>query len=152
VATPITVVAALVLTACGFNAQTNQQYQPAVGANHHGAMNVLNALLVANSDKTASLSAHIVNNTATEQALSSVTVATLDGVALPVTSTKSMLPLPKGSGASVGVASDAGGFRIGSGAKAGYYVRVTFTFTDASPITIEAPVVARTAMYDSVPG
>ncbi|MCW2800836.1 MAG: hypothetical protein JWQ70_2308 [Aeromicrobium sp.] len=144
----------LALTACGFDDQTNQQYQPAAGANYRSStINVLNTLLVANDNKSATLSASIVNNTGSDQALTSVTIDSLDGnKSLPVRSTKILLPLPKGSAATLGQASDAGGFVVTQGAKPGYYVKVTLNFTDAAPVTIEAPVVARTPDYDFVTG
>jgi len=144
----------LALSACGFDDQTNQQYQPAAGANYRShTINVLNTLLVANDDKSATLSASIVNNSGSDQSLSSVTVDTLDGgKSLPVKSTKILLPLPKGSSATVGQASDAGGFVVTEGAKPGYYVKVTLNFTNAAPVTVEAPVVARTPDYDFVTG
>jgi hypothetical protein len=144
----------LALTACGFDDQTNQQYQPAAGANYRSStINVLNTLLVANDNKSATLSASIVNNTGSDQALTSVTIDSLDGnKSLPVRSTKILLPLPKGSAATLGQASDAGGFVVTQGANPGYYVKVTLNFTDAAPVTIEAPVVARTPDYDFVTG
>jgi hypothetical protein len=144
----------LALSACGFDDQTNQQYQPAAGANYRShTINVLNTLLVANANKSATLSASIVNNSGSDQSLSSVTVDTLDGgTSLPVKSTKILLPLPKGSSATLGQASDAGGFVITEGAKPGYYVKVTLNFTNAAPVTVEAPVVARTPDYDFVTG
>ena len=60
-ATALAMTAALTLGGCGtsFNAQTTHIYQPAVGANHHGEMDVLNTLLVANDDGSATLSAGI---------------------------------------------------------------------------------------------
>lgn len=144
----------LALSACGFGEQTYQQYQPAAGANYRSpTVDVLNTLLVANADKSATLSASIVNNTGSNQSLSSVTVTSLDGAkTLPVRSTKILLPLPKDAAATVGQASDAGGFVVMDGAKAGYYVKVTLNFTDAAPVTIDTPVVTRTADYDSVTG
>ena len=154
VATSLSAVAILALSACGFDEQTNQQYQPAAGANYRSAtVDVLNTLLVANANNSATLSASIVNNTGSDQSLSSVTVDTLDGSkSLPVRSTKILLPLPKGSSATLGQASDAGGFVVTEGAKPGYYVKVTLNFTDAAPVTIEAPVVARTPDYDFITG
>ena len=142
VATSLSAVAMLTLGACGFDAQTNQQYQPAVGANYRSpAIDVLNTLLVSNANKSATLSASIINNTGAQQALSSVTVTTLDGTkTLPVRSAKILLPLPP----------DAGGFVVTNGAEAGYYVKVTLNFTDSAPVTIDAPVVARTADYNFV--
>lgn len=152
VAAAFAAVAVLALSACGFGEQTNQQYQAAIGANHRGPIDVLNTLLVANDDGSATLAAVVVNHTGTAQSLSTVTVTTLDDKPLPVRSTKILLPLPKDGSANIGVASDAGGFRVTQGAKPGYYVKITLSFTDAMPVTIEAPVVARTPAYDSVTG
>ena len=152
VATSLSAVAMLTLGACGFDAQTNQQYQPAVGANYRSpAIDVLNTLLVSNANKSATLSASVINNTGAQQALSSVTVTTLDGTkTLPVRSAKILLPLPQDAAAVLGQASDAGGFVVTNGAEAGYYVKVTLNFTDSAPVTIDAPVVARTADYNFV--
>jgi hypothetical protein len=142
----------LALSACGFEAQTNQRYQAAVGANEHGDVDVLNALLVANDDGSATVSAGFVNKTGDEQGLSNVTVTTLDGSELSVRGLRSLLPLPANQLATLGGASDAGGFTVTEGAEAGYYVKATFSFTDSAPVTIEIPVVARTADYDKVTG
>ncbi len=140
------------LSACGFGEQTNQQYQPAAGANYRSSsVDVLNTLLVENANQSATLSASVVNNTGSDQAISSVTVTTLDGATtLPVRSTKILLPLPKDGAAVLGQASDAGGFVVTHGAKPGYYVKVTINFTDAPAVTVEAPVVTRTAAYNYV--
>jgi hypothetical protein len=153
-ATSLSAVVILTLSACGFGDQTNQQYQPAAGANYRSStINVLNTLLVANADKSATLSASIVNNSDESQSLSSVTVTTLNGkTTLPVRGTKILLPLPKGESAVLGQASDAGGWTVTDGAKPGYYVKVTLNFTDAPAVTVEAPVVARTPDYDFITG
>jgi copper(I)-binding protein len=151
-ASSLSAVVILTLSACGFDDQTNQQYQPAAGANYRSStINVLNTVLVANANKSATLSASIVNNSNADQTLSSVTVDTLDGnKSLPVRGLKSLLPLPKGGSAVLGQASDAGGWTVTDGAKPGFYVKVTLNFTDAPPVTVEAPVVARTPDYDYV--
>lgn len=142
----------LALSACGFEAQTNQQYQAAVGANTHGDVDVLNAVVVANDDGSGTISTGFVNNTDAEQSLSSVSATTMSGEELPVRGLRLLLPLPKDQLASLGLSSDSGGFRITEGVEAGYYVKLTFSFTDSAPVTIEAPVVTRTAEYDKVPG
>lgn len=144
--------ATLALGGCGtsFSAQTNQVYQPGVGANHRGEVDVLNTLLVANENDSATLSASLVNKTEDDQSLSSVTVTTMTDQELPVRSTKILLPLQSDVLSILGGAGDAGGFVVTSGAEAGMYVKVTFTFSDSAPVTIEAPVVARTAEYDKV--
>lgn len=146
--------ALLTLGACtrGFDAQTNQHYQAAVGANVHGDVDVLNALVVVNDDGSGTISAGFVNNTGDEDALSSVTVTTLDGKELQVRGLRSRFILPEGQLTSLGTSAENGNFRIADGVKAGYYVKVTFDFEGASPVTIEAPAVSRTAEYDNVPG
>lgn len=151
-ATALATTALLALGGCGtgFSAQTNQVYQAGTGANHRGEMDVLNTLFVANDDKSATLSAAIVNNTDQDQKLSSVTVTTLDDKELTVRSLKVLVPLPAGKLTTIGGASDAGGFQITEGADAGDYVKVTFTFSDSAAVTLEAPVVTRTAEYDKV--
>ena len=63
-----------------------------------------------------------------------------------------LLPLPRDRLSSLGLASDSGGFRVTEGLKAGYYAKVTFSFTDSAPVTVETPVVSRTAEYDKVVG
>lgn len=150
-ATALSALVILTLSACGFDDQTYHQYQPAAGANYRSStINVLNTVLVANANDSATLSASIVNNSSSSQSLSSVTVTSTDGKTLPVKSTKILLPLPKGGSAVLGQASDAGGWTVTAGAKPGYYVKVTLNFTDAPPVTINTPVVARTADYDFV--
>lgn len=152
-ATALATTAFLTLGGCGtgFNAQTSQVYQAAVGADHRGEMDVLNTLFVANDNGSATLSTSIVNNTEDNQTLSSIAVTTLDGKTLEVRSTKlPALPLHAGVLTPVGGAADAGDYAILKGATAGDYVRVTLTFSDSAPVTIEAPVVARTAEYEKV--
>ncbi len=160
-ATALATTALLALGGCGtsFKAQTNQVYQAAVGADHRGEMDVLNTLVVANADGSATLSTSIVNNTDSEQELSSVTATDLKGQELPIASPKlAPQPLPAGILSTVGGASDTRSFRITEGATAGDYVRLTLTFTGptagttAAPVTIEAPVVPRTAEYEKVVG
>lgn len=143
----------LALSACGFEAQTNQQYQAAVGANAHGDVDVLNALLVANDDGSATVSAGFVNNTGDEQNLASVTITTLAGEELIVRSPKlPPLPIPVDLLTTLGSAGDTASYTVTRGAEAGYYVQATFSFSDSTPVTIEIPVVARTADYDTVTG
>lgn len=144
----------LALGGCGtgFNAQTNQVYQPAVGANARGDVDAMNTLFVGNADGSATLSVDLQNNLKEEQQLSSVSVTTLDDKPLNVRSPKNLLPLEPGVLTSLGDVKDSQVFVVSEGAKPGFYVKVTFTFTESASLTVEAPVVARTAEYDSVAG
>lgn len=149
-AAALATVAALTLTGCGtgFNAQTNQVYQPGVGANHRGEIDVLGTVLVANDDGSATLSAGVINKTDTKQTLESVTATTLADRPLEMQSGAAVLPI--GVLSTLGSGSDTGTYLISGGAPAGSYVRLTLKFSDAGPVSIEAPVVARTGEYADI--
>ena len=151
-ATALATTALLTLGACGtsFNAQTSKVYQAAVGADHRGELDVMNTQLVANEDGSATLAASIVNNTKTEQTLDSITATTLSGEELQVSDPATPLDLKPDLGTIVGAVASPSIFSITKGAAAGHYVRLTLTFSNAAPVTIEAPVVTRTAEYDEV--
>ena len=146
--------AVLALGGCGsgFSAQTNQVYQPGIGANHRGEIDVMNTLLVANDDTSATLSASLINKTGNDESLSSITVTTLGGDELKVRANKIRLSLPPGVSTVIGSTSDPSGIRVIGGAVAGNYVKITLNFNNAAAVTIEAPVVTRTAEYDRVAG
>lgn len=152
-AASMAVTAALTLSACGtgFSAQTNQVYQPSVGANERGDVDSFNTLLVGNADGTATLSTALVNNLDDDQTLTSVSVTDGDGNELAVRSPRIALPLPSRVLTQTG-GDDAAVFTVAEGAEPGDYVEVTFTFSDSGPLRVDTPVVARTAEYDSVVG
>jgi hypothetical protein len=128
-AAALAVTAGLTLGACGtsFGAQTNQVYQPAVGANARGDVDSHNTQLVGNSDGSATLSAALVNNLDDDQTLTSIKVGSAATSAYVVT----------------------------EGADPGDNVMVTYTFSDSGPLTVTSPVVARAdhaAEYEDVAG
>ena len=156
-AVSLAVVAGLSLSACGtsFGAQTNQVYQPAVGANERGDVESHNTLLVGNRDGSATISAGLLNDLDTDQTLTSVTVADDAGDALTVRSPKIALPLPSGVLATLGGVTDGAVFVVTEGAEPGDYVDVTFSFSDSGPLTVHTPVVSRAEHareYDAVAG
>jgi copper(I)-binding protein len=144
----------LALGGCGtsFNAQTNQVYQPAVGANASGEVDVMGVLLVANSDGSATLSAALENNRDQAQQLTSVSATTREGAALEVRSPKSQVSLAPAQLTQLGKVTDSSVYLVPAGAEAGRFVEVTFTFSETEAVTIEAPVVARNSEYDSIAG
>ena len=144
--------AALGLTACGTggSTQTNQQYQPGIGANvRTGDVRLYNALLVANTDDTYALSVGLLNTTDEEQTLESVTVRPLEGSgsvtaepALPV----ELQPRQLYTLGRQGEVADIDG----SSVELGRYARLTLTFSGGDEVEIEAPIVARTSTYSDV--
>lgn len=152
-AAALAVTAALTLSACGtsFGAQTSQVYQPSVGANERGDVDALHTLLVSNADGSATVSAALVNNLEDEQTLTSITVANAEGEELPVRSPRIALPLPPEALVQTG-SDEAAVFTVTEGAEPGDYIDITFTFSESGPLTVNAPVVTRTAEFESVAG
>lgn len=144
--------AALALGGCSdtnFSAQTNQAYQAGIGANHQGDIDVLNTLLVANPDGSATVSAGVVNHNEGEDAVTGVTATTLAGDTLTVNDADKDLALPSESIVPLGKEGGAGVYTV-DGAPIGQYVRLTVSFADSASVTIEAPVVTRGEYYDDI--
>lgn len=149
-ATTLAIAATLALAGCtatGNDAQTNQQYQPGVGTNlRTGQVQLYNALAVDNGDGTATLSTLVLNTTEDTQKLDSALATTGDNVPVGVETAPAIIgprdTFNTGPAATVLFTGDA--------VQPGNYVTVTLTFDEAGDVTIEAPVVARTEMYDDV--
>ncbi|MGH3457486.1 hypothetical protein [Aeromicrobium sp.] len=134
-------------TATGVGAQTNQQYQPGVGANlRTGQVQLYNALAVDNGDGTATLSTVVLNTTEETQKLDSVTATGADGTEVGVESAPAII----GPGDTFNTGPAATVVFTGDSLEAGDFVNVTLTFDNAGEVFIEAPVVARTTMYADV--
>lgn len=149
--------AGLTLSACGtsFGAQTNQVYQPAVGANERGDVETHNTLLVENGDGSATLSAGLVNNLDAEQTLTKVAITTEDDKTLTITSPDAPLSLESNELTTLGGVTPSSVFVVTAGAEPGAYVTITYTFSDSGPLTVRAPVVSRAehaAEYNDVAG
>jgi hypothetical protein len=133
-------------TATGNDAQTNQQYQAGVGANlNTGQVQLYNALAVDNADGTATVSTVVVNTSDETQKLDGVTATTGAGK-VDVEAAPAII----GPGDSFNTGPAATVVLTGDAMTAGDYVTLTFTFDRAGEVSIDAPVVARTEMYDDV--
>lgn len=132
------------LTACGFDAPTDQFYNPAVGINdQRGSVDVLNALVVSGSDGSGTVVASFANNDQEESdALTGITGA---GVQVEVGGDTT---IPQGGLLNL---SD-GSVRItGDEVVPGSFVRLTFSFGRGEAITLQAPVMANDGDYADVP-
>jgi hypothetical protein len=139
-----TLVLAPVLAACGFNEQTDQVYQPAVGVdNRDGQINVLDALIVSGTNGTGTFVASLVNtNQAHNDELESISGAGI---------TATDVTTPIAANAAVNLA-DAGKIAIsGAGVKAGYFVPITLVFANGQSTSITVPVVANDNEFAKVP-
>jgi hypothetical protein len=140
----MTFILGLVLTACGFNAQTNLPYTPADGVSLDvGSVHVRNLMVLSKGDNQGFLSATI-GSSGGPDTLSSVTGTVIkpdssDGAALTVTIPQ---PVAFGNGTSV-VLTDKPEFVTvtGDGLLPGATVNLTLKFNDAGESTLQVPVV-----------
>lgn len=146
----VVAVATLTLGGCsgtGVDAQTNAQYQPGIGANvRTGSLQVFNALAVDNGDGTATFSASILNRNDTAAKLTGATAKASDGSEVEVTTAPAIV----GAGAVFNAGKAAAVLLADDELTAGDYVTVTLKFNGGRSVKVDAPVVARTAIYDEV--
>lgn len=130
------------LAACGFSAQTDQTYQPAVGTNDRdGNLDVLNATVVSAADGSGTFAGTLVNNGDKAVDLTGISG---DGVKL---TTKTAVP----GGGLVNLATEGKLALVADSVKAGDFINLTFTFSDGQSTTLLVPVVANTGDYADVP-
>jgi len=129
------------------DAQTNAQYQAGVGANvRSGPIQLFNALAVDNGDGTATFSAAILNRDDTPAKLTGASAQSSDGS--PVKATTAPAIIAAGQAFNTGKA--AAVILADKDLQAGEYVTVKLTFDGGREVSVEAPVVARSAIYDDV--
>lgn len=141
------------LGACGFSAQTDQVYQAAVGVDERGSdVDVLNAVVVTNGTGQGTFAGSLVNNTGTADAIANVTadagVTVRPGGAVPIPANALVNLSNLLQNGKIPLVLD------GDPVAAGGYVTLTFTFTNADPVTVKAPVVDNTGTnedYENVP-
>ena len=146
--------AALVsLSGCGagFDAQTQQQYQPAAGvSNRDGDIYAINTLVVTDGQGSGTVVSALINQADAEDSLQSVTATDGRGGGMQVQPLPDTgIPLPASQLVQLG---NDGSVRISSEElQAGLFVTLTFTFTNAAPVQVDVPVVNDTATYADVP-
>ena len=141
------------LSSCGvnFKAQTDQVYTPAEGVNNRdGNMDVLNALIVSDSEGTGRFVAGFSNNTDQESTLTAVTGLGVDQQ-IEFTLDDGDFTVP-GYGF-LQLADPDSGMVTASGdpIKAGYFVDVELQFSDSDPVEVQVPVVPPGEDFTDVP-
>jgi hypothetical protein len=133
-----------VLTACGFSAQTDQVYQPAVGVNDRsGSVDILNALIVSGTDGSGTFAGTLVNKDTTEDdELESVSGS-------GITASRRTVEVPAAGNARL---AESGEITLqGSDIKPGAFVELTFSFSSGQTTTMRVPVVEAGGDYADVP-
>jgi hypothetical protein len=132
------------LTACGFNEQTDQVYQPAVGVNDRAdSVYVLNALIVSGEDGSGTFAGTLVNTDATDD-------DTLDSVSgTGITASQTSVDVPAGGNARL---AESGKVTLeGAGIVPGKFVEITLGFSSGQTTTMTVPVVEAAGDYADVP-
>ena len=145
VATVAVVLLVPLLGACGFGAQTDQVYQPAVGVNDHkGQVDVLGSAVVSGFKGVGTLVASLDNKNP-RKAITLVAVKGSEGIEPEL-----VAPVKVEAGTLVNLA-DKGAIRVsGEAVEAGGFARVTLIFDTGQESEVNAPIVPRIGSYSEV--
>lgn len=146
----IALLVALTGCAAGFDAQTNQPYQPAQGVTVRSSeVYAVNTLVVTDGNGNGTVVTSLINQRSEPDKLVALTAKDTAGGGAKVS------PLPKGgielaTQQAVQTATD-GALRISSDTlHAGGLVTLSFEFESAAPVKVEVPVVAASTTYADV--
>ena len=133
----------------GFQAQTNQIYQPGPGVTDRAAeVYVLNALIVTDGAGNGTLVAGLVNQRRGPDSLQSAKVTSSTGQQLKTTIVGSTLALPPQTLVQL---ADTGDVRVAGTLTPGSVGSLTLTFRNSAPVKVEVPILSSAPPYDSVP-
>ncbi len=154
IATALVSVAALNACGANFEAQTQQIYQPADGVNNKDSdVYVMGALVVVGADESigkgsGTVVARLINSADAPDTVSSV-VAT-DGEGNEITVGGLAVSLELQPGESLQLADDASIQLTGDTLEAGKLITLNFTFENAEPVSVQAPVFTNEGVYSDV--
>ncbi len=142
-------VAAPLVASCGFQEQTDLPYNAAVGVdNRSSQVDVLNALIVSGVDGSGTIVAGLVNNSYQQQDR----LTGISGAQQGVTTQGPSGGTTIAPGGMVNLGKTGAWSVSGAPVKAGYFVKLTFSFQNADTVTMQVPVVvASDPMYRDIP-
>ena len=157
-ATTTAVSAAVALTGCAanFNAPTNEPYQPAAGISvRSGEVYAINTLVVTDGAGNGTVVASLINQQVDDDTLQSYSATDSSGADITTAPLSQPIDLPAYPSPHQAVQLGASGdLRLsGDNVEGGTFVDLTFTFGNAAPVKVEAPVVVGGAdtVYADVP-
>ena len=145
-----TALVAPLLAACGtgFQAQTNQIYQPGPGITvRDDGVYALNTLIVTDGAGNGTLVGALVNQEARPDTLESVQVKAA-GARLKTQIISGTIALPSQRAVQL---ADTGDVRVTGDLPAGSVCTLTLTFHNAAPIAVQIPIVSTSSVYKDVP-
>jgi hypothetical protein len=135
----VLLLAAPVLTSCGFDYATDRPYQPGVGTNDHdGKVDVLAAVVVSAEDGAGTLVTSFSNNDADKEATVQTIAGTGDDAALTLSKFD---PIQIPAGGIVNLADADTPITVEGDYKTGDFLSLEFTFGDGTSATLDVPTV-----------
>jgi hypothetical protein len=136
--------AVLVLSGCAanFDAPTNEPYQPAVGiSDRSGAVYAIDTLVVTDGSGNGTVVSSLINQQQQDDTLQSYSAADSSGNEITTAPLPQPIDLPAYPAPDQNVQVGTSGIlRLTGDIEAGTFVNLTFEFGNATPVTIEAPV------------
>jgi hypothetical protein len=136
--------AVLLLSGCAanFDAPTNEPYQPAAGiSDRSGAVYAINTLVVTDGSGNGTVVCSLINQQRQADTLESYSADAGNGDKITTAPLAQPIDLPAypsdGQNVQVGTSGD---LRLTGDIEAGTFVTLTFDFGNATPVTVEAPV------------
>lgn len=137
-----------VLTACGFNVQTDQVYQPGDGVvDRSGNVDILNAVIVSEEDGRGAFVATLVNNDLYNPS-TLLSVTNLDSS--EETTVEASTEIEADGLVNLAEEYSPPYFIESSAVKAGYFVKLRLNFEDGQQNTIRVQVMEKTKYYEDV--
>lgn len=160
-ATGTLVLAAPMLTSCGFNFATDQVYTPAPGANNRDeSVDVLNAVIVATEDGKGTFLTTLVNNEITPPGVGSGGTNAddmLTGISGEATADIEPIKIRAGDYTRIATTTesfpagrpgvDQEGIPVTGDFKLGGWVKLTLTFKNSEPVDVEVPVLTNSGQW-----
>ena len=132
------------LAACGFGAQTNQVYQPAVGANEKGdSVDVLGAVVVSEEEGSGTFVASLVNTELDKD-------DELTGITGQDVEVQLSEPVELKADSIVNLAEEGVALVTGDRITAGLYTRLTLQFGSGQETEVNVPIVAPEEEFSDV--
>jgi hypothetical protein len=140
------VLAAPVLSSCGFNYATDRINTPSAGVNNRDkTVDVLSAVIVAGQPNSGTFIATLSNNSATKE----ISFTDLSGAEGNTVTADSFDPIKIAPAAAVNLAT-VGGVRLTGEFQAGNFVPVTVGFDNGESVTMDIPVVLACGRYEGL--
>jgi hypothetical protein len=143
-ATAFALCAAFAVSGCAanFDAPTNEPYQPAAGiSDRSGEVYAIDTLVVTDGSGNGTVVASLINQQQQNDALEGYSASAGNGDKITTAPLDQPIALPAYPSPDQNVQlATSGSLRLSGNVEAGTFVNLTFTFANAAPVSVQAPV------------